>query len=179
MDRDRLHTRPADIRGTTPMHCCCGRFSSRSRVTANAGQVVALHEFDDAEVLQVSAPFDYGASGGGLFDEEGRLVGILTFKARAGGTFHFAVPVAWIDGGVRYTSKLGATAFWQRSGDRLPYFLRAVSLEATSDWGALLTLAREWTTREPRNHGAWIALAKAREHSVAAPAAAPVLRVRR
>ena len=145
--------------------------------TVGTGEVVALHEFDGAEVLQVSAPFKYGASGGGLFDDEGRLVGILTLKARAGGAFHFAGPVAWLDGGVRSTPELGAMAFWQRSGDRLPYFLRAVSLEASGDWAELMALAREWTSREPGNRGAWNALAKARLHSVAAPLAMPAMRL--
>jgi serine protease Do len=44
-------------------------------------------------VIQTSAQFDPGPSGGGLFDSEGRLLGILTYKSRTGGNYHFAVPV--------------------------------------------------------------------------------------
>jgi serine protease Do len=34
----------------------------------------------DGRVIQTSAHFDPGASGGGLFDSKGRLLGILTYK---------------------------------------------------------------------------------------------------
>lgn len=53
--------------------------------------IVGLHhcECDGGRVVQTSADFDRGASGGGLFDRQGRLVGILTFKASSGGNFHF------------------------------------------------------------------------------------------
>ena len=37
-----------------------------------SGRVVALHDYDGAQVIQVSALFGYGSSGGGLFDEQGR-----------------------------------------------------------------------------------------------------------
>lgn len=132
--------------------------------TVRSGQVVALHDLDGAQVIQVSAPFDYGASGGGLFDDEGKLVGILTFKARAGGPFHFALPIGWISptSGPSNERSLGSSVpFWKREPASLPYFLRAVSLEATRNWVALASLAREWMAREPHNPGAQRALSKA------------------
>jgi hypothetical protein len=133
-------------------------------LSVNRGDVVALHPYDGGKVIQVSAPFDYGASGGGLFDQSGRLVGILTFKARAGGPFHFAVPVAWIDsvnGSWAASSSPGTLPFWQRQGRDLPYFLRAASLEANRDWRRLSALAREWIQSEPENPDAARALAQA------------------
>jgi len=136
------------------------------------GQVVALHDYDGAEVIQVSAPFEYGASGGALFDDQGRLVGILAFKARAGGSFHFALPVAWLKQTVKGSEVQypgSAVAFWQRTGDALPYFLRAVSFEATHNWAGLTALAHEWTRQQPTNRGAWNALAKAQLHSNKSP----------
>ena len=129
--------------------------------TVTSGQIVALHDYDGAQVIQVSAPFEYGSSGGGLFDEQGRLLGILTFKARAGGPFHFAMPVAWV-GQISDTKETTGMPFWQRKGEALPYFLRAVSLEATSNWTALMALAMEWARNEPSSRGARRALAKAK-----------------
>src|SRR5262249_45632896 len=38
------------------------------------GQVTALYRFDDAKVIRTSASFPRGASGGGLFDAQGRLI---------------------------------------------------------------------------------------------------------
>lgn len=42
--------------------------------------------------IQITAPISPGSSGGGLFDAEGRLVGITTSQARAGQNLNFAVP---------------------------------------------------------------------------------------
>lgn len=61
------------------------------------GRIIGLHyECDGERVIQTSAAFDRGTSGSGLFDRQGRLVGLLTFKAKAGGNFHFALPVGWL-----------------------------------------------------------------------------------
>jgi hypothetical protein len=153
-------------------------FSADQGFTVTTGNVIALHDYDRAEVIQLSAPFDYGSSGGGLFDEQGRLVGLLTFKARAGGLFHFAVPIAWIEQGVDGKTARHASSdvpFWQRPAHALPYFLRAASLEATRDWARLAALALQWARNEPENRGSWSALAKARSqmeralHAAASP----------
>lgn len=50
------------------------------------------------EFIQVTAPISPGSSGGGLFDDQGRLIGITT--AAIGGTaqnLNFARPAQWID----------------------------------------------------------------------------------
>lgn len=98
-------------------------------LTITEGRVIALHHYDGAKVIQGSAPFEPGSSGGALFDESGRLVGITTFKERKGGPFHFALPAAWLDSvpSGKEQRKPGSTAaFWQHRGDELPHFLRAV-----------------------------------------------------
>jgi serine protease Do len=149
-------------------HVYAAGFVADHRLVVTNGQVTALHDYEGAQVIQASAPFDYGSSGGGLFDAEGRLIGILTFKARVGGPFHFAVPVAWI-ARHRTTEEMGrastAVAFWQYEREALPYFLRAVALEASGNWTALATLANEWIKTEPTNQGAWRTLAKVQSYA--------------
>jgi len=43
--------------------------------------------------LQTDAAVHFGSSGGGLFDSDGRLIGIMT---KMGGNFGFAIPTEWI-----------------------------------------------------------------------------------
>jgi serine protease Do len=143
-------------------------FPGGNQFAVTAGRIVALHDYDGAEVIQVSSPFDYGASGGGLFDEDGRLIGILTFKARAGGKFHFALPIAWAKNLDRQEpeqrSAEGTLAFWQQSYEKQPYFLRAASLEAGQKWGALAALGEQWIKDSPMNPTAWTAVGTAFRH---------------
>ncbi len=51
---------------------------------------------DELELVQTTAPISPGSSGGGLFDAEGRLVGITTAGFRDSQNLNFAVPAHWI-----------------------------------------------------------------------------------
>jgi len=143
-------------------------FPAGSGLRITEGWVVALHDYEGVKVIQGSAPFNPGCSGGALLDERGRLAGIITFKDPKGGPFHFALPAAWLDtpafGERQQHSTSGARAFWQRQGNKLPYFLRAALLEAEENWAALGTLARHWLNVQPLNSGAWKALGQAYQH---------------
>jgi serine protease Do len=48
------------------------------------------------EALQISVPISPGSSGGGLFDEQGRLIGITTSGFRDSQNLNFALPAGWI-----------------------------------------------------------------------------------
>lgn len=48
------------------------------------------------EALQISVPISAGSSGGGLFDEQGRLIGITSAGLRDSQNLNFALPAAWI-----------------------------------------------------------------------------------
>ena len=52
-------------------------------------------EGESAPLIQTSAAISPGSSGGGLFDSQGRLVGLTTWKIREGENLNFAVPVDW------------------------------------------------------------------------------------
>jgi len=60
------------------------------------GLVSQLHLDDGAPVIQTTAAISPGSSGGGLFDDEARLVGITSFYYKGGQNLNFAVPVEWI-----------------------------------------------------------------------------------
>ena len=104
-------------------------FPSGGTLTIAEGRVVALYEHDGAKVIQGSAPFGPGCSGGALLDEQGHLVGITTFRKRSGGLYYFSLPTAWIESAPDSSEKQSApsaAAFWQLTGDALPAFLRAM-----------------------------------------------------
>jgi|1115.fasta_scaffold02545_1 hypothetical protein len=139
---------------------------SRGSFGVSAGRVKGLFNCtcDGGRVIQTSAAFEPGASGGGLFDREGRLLGILTFKSGSGGNFHFAVPVGWMKqlGNMPSERISGRTTFWESATRDSGYFLVACDYSAKRNWRGLLQVAGEWTRQEPYNPEAWMAWGRAR-----------------
>jgi len=138
------------------------------KLALSKGRLKALHRYGAVRVLQVSAPFDQGQSGGALYDITGRLVGITAFKTVCGGDFHFALAFDGINEEVVLTRQTAVpdgagqkTAFWERARHAQPLFLRAASLEADRDWQALLGVAQEWTASDATNSASWLALWRA------------------
>jgi serine protease Do len=149
------------IRLTAGQKVFAAGFFGGNQLSVTEGRVVALHDHDGAQVIQVSSPFDTGASGGGLFDEQGQLIGILTFKARIGGAYHFALPAEWVNHLHRSVSEGNAVAkpaFWRQPPENQPFFLRAMTLEVNQKWDALAALGEHWTKNSPLNPHAWLTL---------------------
>jgi serine protease Do len=102
---------------------------------ASAGEVVGLHPHDGARVIQASNRFSSGASGGGLFDDDGRLVGILTFRLRGSAAHYYAAPAEWLQRLLAGPDAWQAVAplatdrlpYWQLPSDLQPAFLRAAA----------------------------------------------------
>jgi hypothetical protein len=55
------------------------------------GLVSAVRPYGAFPLIQTNAPISKGSSGGGLFDTDGRLVGITTFSAMEGQNINFAL----------------------------------------------------------------------------------------
>ena len=130
-------------------------FSAGAGVHHAHGTVDRLHRYDDGIVVQGSAAFTSGASGGGLFDADRRLVGILMFRMRSAGGQYFSAPVEWIaaelnsnDGKVM-DGEISAEPFWSRAPDRLPYFMRANLLISEERWDELQALLPQWQLDDP------------------------------
>jgi serine protease Do len=134
-------------------------YPNGGELAISGGEVKGLHAYEDAKIIRTSAPFDYGASGGALFDRDGRLLGILTFKARAGGAYHFALPVKWL--AASSDAAEADQAFWEGPRENQPYFLRALALEIDHKWEALLALAEMWWQRDAPSPEARSAIATA------------------
>jgi serine protease Do len=139
-------------------------------IQSSAGTVVALHRFDGGRVVQSTNYFTSGASGGALFDDDMRLVGVLTFRLRGGDNHYFAAPVEWLVALLQDRAKepaevapapASAQAYWQRQMALQPNFLQAISLERDRDWAALETLTQAWSLADADDAAPWIARALA------------------
>jgi hypothetical protein len=66
--------------------------------TISRGIVSALREMKEeaGNLVQTDAAISPGSSGGGLFDSEGRLVGVITFGFKDAQNLNFALPSEWI-----------------------------------------------------------------------------------
>jgi S1-C subfamily serine protease len=67
-------------------------------LTLTSGIVSALRDIDDGKLIQISAAISPGSSGGGLFDDQGQLIGVTTLKlaGNAQEGLGFATPVDWV-----------------------------------------------------------------------------------
>jgi len=134
----------------------------------SSGEVVQLHRHDGSRVIQTNNFFNSGASGGGLFDDEGRLVGILTFRLRGGESHYFAAPVEWVlqmmkdsaRGNFRQVMPLDTRQlpYWQAGASQQPRFLQAAALAGSRRWADLERLARDWASIEPEDGEPWYLL---------------------
>jgi serine protease Do len=156
-------------------------FSGGTAISLKLGHVLALHSLDLGRIIESDTAFNAGASGGGLFDVNGALVGILTFRDRLNGKSFYSLPVEWIrdrlpaEGDWSALDSLGsAHPFWQGDTDTLPYFMRANLFESQGRWGAVLELADRWSSAFPQDSEALIMRGRAQqglEHPRAAAAA--------
>lgn len=139
------------------------------------GRVESLYRFRGGKVIQTSAAFDPGASGGALFTASGQLVGIPTFKAPSGGAFHFAVPADWIATVEAAGQRPGGEqAFWERAPQQRAYFLRAVWHEAERNWPAMFRVCEHWNANEPESDEPRQAMVRAAAHMLEVPRSEPV-----
>ena len=129
------------------------------------GEVLALHRFDGSRVIRSSNWFSSGASGGGLFDEDLHLVGILTFRLRGGEAHYFAAPAEWLQamldaqGQERYSDvvpdRSQQLAYWQRPVLDQPRFLKAALLQRNDQWPELESMAVEWARADASDPEPW------------------------
>jgi hypothetical protein len=135
----------------------------------SSGNVKALFDSDKGKIIRSTAKFMMGASGSGLFDMQGRLVGINTFKtAGLGGSIHYALPIEWLENLEKEpeTTVFPVTgkALWEEEEDKKPFYMQAAVPESRQDWPKLADVSTKWTQAEPKNTEAWYALGLANEN---------------
>lgn len=127
------------------------------------GEVVVLHPFDGSRVIQSTNWFSSGASGGGLFDDDIRLVGVMTFRLRGGEAHYFSAPVEWVKALLARqdeATEIGPLpasdlAYWQLPLAQQPSFLQAAVLERDRNWSALEALSVRWLASHDNDPEPW------------------------
>jgi Flp pilus assembly protein TadD len=123
-----------------------------------SGGMVAQLRGGPSPLIQTTAAISPGSSGGGLFDREGKLVGLTTFYVESGQSLNFAMPAEWI-GEVKPDRKPAAEGH-----SHTEWVKRAIVLETTKDRQGLLEWCQKWAKREPKDADAWCSLGVAYGH---------------
>jgi len=136
-------------------------------LTSN-GTVKSLFKMDEGKVIRTNARFALGASGSGLFDYEGRLVGINTFKTGGRDAYFYVLPIEWLaeleTREIETKFPIKGDAFWEGIvPDTMPYFLQIAKPQLTEDWNELEKVATHWIKAEPDSSDAWFELGLANE----------------
>jgi Flp pilus assembly protein TadD len=124
-------------------------------------------------IIQTTAAISPGSSGGGLFNEQGQLVGITSFYLKGGQGLNFAVPVEWVRELIAQSKKAGPPPGAKaperaqapglsiepgRAESDTTWSSQAAALEAAQNWSGLLEHSKRWTRAEPGESLAWYAL---------------------
>lgn len=118
------------------------------------GRITALWDFLGAKLLQTDAPMAPGSSGGGLFAEDGSLLGITTFALPVAPGFNFAVPARWaLD---LLAAGPGNTVHNPRMDPLLLTFTERMNQDPANapSWEAF---TRDWIAASPTSAEAWFA----------------------
>ena len=125
-------------------------------LTLSDGIVSSLRPVDGGHYIQTTAAISPGSSGGGLFDENGALVGLTTFYLAEGQNLNFAVPVEWVKDLAQRSTKAAAVA-----QPVTQWLNKSIELESRKDWPAMLKHTLRWTKAQPGSGMAWFSLGNA------------------
>ncbi len=123
-------------------------------VGVSDGVVAAIREIGGERLIQHTAPVAPGSQGGGLFDDGGRLVGVIRYRKLAGQNVNFAAPAAWIAEIAERAAAQGELREWRK---------QAVALEGEARWAELAALAARRSEHVADEPEAWFWLAIASE----------------
>jgi Flp pilus assembly protein TadD len=124
-------------------------------------------------IIQTTAAISPGSSGGGLFNEQGQLVGITSFYLKGGQGLNFAVPVEWVRELIAQSKKAGPPPAAKtpepaqapglsidpgRAESERTWLSQTALLKAAKDWSGLLEHSKRWTEAQPGEPAAWYSL---------------------
>lgn len=132
------------------------------------GNIKSTYKFDDGKVIRSDAKFRMGASGSGIFDMEGQLLGVNTFKTPGRQAYFYSLPIEWLSEleklPIETKFPITGKAFWEEDDDKKPFFMQIAIPKLSEDWAKLLQVAQNWIQSDPKNTDAWYELGNAEEN---------------
>lgn len=130
-------------------------------LSLSEGIISSLREMNGSRLIQTTAAISEGSSGGGLFDDRGRLIGITAFYVSEGQSLNFALPAEWV---TRLSTERKALAEAQSMSQEQAWSARFNQYADRDDWRNAYVLAQQWTQVQPKNASAWLGLGLASNH---------------
>lgn len=132
------------------------------------GKIKALYAIDDSYVIRTSASFQMGASGSPLFDDQGKIIGMNTFKSPGANGYFYNIPAKWIKAAMTLpeADKITKTdsPFWDAPLEQRPYWMQVVLPMQAGKWQDLMAVATAWVKHAPNEYEATYYLALAQQN---------------
>ncbi len=130
--------------------------------------VKALYAFDNEQVVRTQAAFAIGASGSPVFDYDGKLIAISTFKSPGKNAYYYNMPINMVRALLLTESvpldSIHAAPFWDAAENDRPFFMQVVLPYQNNRWQDVQTIAKNWVTKEPISAEAWYYLGKSTQN---------------
>lgn len=120
------------------------------------GRLRGIWHHREGHLLQSDALVRPGNSGGGLFNEAGRLLGLTTLTFASNPRLNFSVPATWVQGLAVQAAEEGPRSDWGL--DNLGSDLLERLSADPRNWPAWESAARQWVQDLPEDEHAWLAL---------------------
>jgi serine protease Do len=130
--------------------------------------VKALYTLDNEQVIRTQAAFAIGASGSPVFDYDGKLIAISTFKSPGKNAYYYNMPINMVRDLLKTESvplnSVHAAPFWDAAENDRPFFMQIVMPYQNNRWPDVQTVAKNWVEKEPTSAEAWYYLGKAAQN---------------
>jgi len=118
------------------------------------GRIKGIHQLNNFKIIQSSAWFAMGASGGGLFNYKGELLAITTFKTAGNTAFYYSMPVEIIKEMLANGEESSVTVqpelpFWDAPTENQPFFMQIIGPMKNKSWDTLKKITLEWIKKAP------------------------------
>ena len=130
--------------------------------------IKALYPFDAEGVIRTQAAFAIGASGSPVFDYNGKLIAISTFKSPGKNAYYYNMPINLVKN-LLLTEPVALNSvheapFWDAAENDRPFFMQIVLPYQNKRWQDVQAVAKNWVSKEPNNAEAWYYMGKAAEN---------------